>query len=634
VELRHLRYFLAVTEEGGFVRAAERLHVAQPALSRQIRDVERDIGVPLIRRDRRPERLTPGGEAVWHAARSIVGEMTHAIERARGSSSGLAGKCTVCAGKLPTWNGMVARLVAVVRRDFPLVDLEITEGMGRSQWLALREGTCDLGIGMAPIPEFDDLERQPLGVQRFDAALLPTGHPLAGHPTIRLADLAADPIIAVVGVESDHHRMCAEVARRMGSPTSIHNADSAADVFARIAGEKGWTPFVRSLAMWAPPGTTVVPVEDLDASMTLHVISRRGEMAPVVRTVGDTLAALATESENHTGQEHVRRQPRSPDMASAMRNAAPGADLPLALELRHLRYFLTVVEERSIGRAARRLSITQPTLSRQVRDLERVVGVPLLERAARGAIPTAAGQTFAIDVRPVLDRVAGIALEARRATRGTIDHCLVATIPPTVVARLIGAFTRDLAVELPAVHVGFVEIPTPQQPEALVSGQVDVGICHSFTTVTPFLSRLQRVPMIDDPVCCVLVASDHPLASRDEIAMSELGELPFLFMPRSLYPAFYDRVMMSFAAYEFHPRIEQAYDGLQTTWSLAREGQGWCIGFRSNLRYPPAGLSAVPVRGLHLPWGIEMLSRRGEARRAVVRVMELLQRAAVRPEMR
>jgi len=70
----------------------------------------------------------------------------------------------------------------------------------------------------------------------------------------------------------------------------------------------------------------------------------------------------------------------------------------------------------------------------------------------------------------VLDRVAGIALEARRATRGTIDHCLVATIPPTVVARVIGAFTRDLAVELPGVHVGFVEIPTPQQPEALVSG--------------------------------------------------------------------------------------------------------------------------------------------------------------------
>jgi DNA-binding transcriptional LysR family regulator len=633
VELRHLRYFLAVTEEGGFVRAAERLHVAQPALSRQIRDVERDIGVPLIRRDRRPERLTAGGEAVWHAARSIVGEMTHAIERARGSSSGLAGKCAVCAGKLPTWNGMVARLVAVVRRDFPLVDLEITEGMGRSQWLALRSGRSDLGIGLAPIPEFDDLERQPIGVQRFDAALLPSGHPLVGHTTIRLADLAADPIIAVLGVESDHHRMCAEVARRAGSSMSIHNAESAADVFARIAGEKGWTPFLSSLAVWAPPGTTVVPVEDLDASMMLYAVSRRGEMPPVVRTVRDTLAALASESQHQAGQKHAR-QSSSADMASDMGNGAPGAALPLSLELRHLRYFLTIVEERSIGRAARRLSITQPTLSRQVRDLERVVGVPLLERAARGAVPTAAGQTFAIDVRPVLDRVAGIALEARRATRGTIDHCLVATIPPTIVARVIGAFTRDLAVELPAVHVGFIEIPTPQQPEALVSGQVDVGICHSFTTVTPFLSRLQRVPMIDDPVCCVLIASGHPLASRAEIAMSDLGEFPFLFMPRSLYPAFYDRVMMSFASHEFHARIEQAYDGLQTTWSLARESHGWCIGFRSNLRYPPAGLSAVPVRGLHLPWGIEMLSRRGETRRAVVRVMELLQRAAARPEIR
>jgi DNA-binding transcriptional LysR family regulator len=452
-----------------------------------------------------------------------------------------------------------------------------------------------------------------------------------------LADLAADTIVAALGVESDHHRMCAEVARRMGSSTSVHTAESAADAFARIAGGNGWTPFVHSLAMWAPPGTAVVPVEDLAASMILYVISRRGEDVPVVRTIRDTLAALAavaSESGNHTGADHARRQSSSPDMTSVTRDGATDTALPLSLELRHLRYFLTVVEERSIGRAARRLSITQPTLSRQVRDLERAVGVPLLERAARGAVPTAAGQTFAIDVRPVLDRVAGIALEARRATRGTIDHCLVATIPPTIVARVIGAFTRDLAVELPAVHVGFVEIPTPQQPEALVSGQVDVGICHSFTTVTPFLSRLQRVPLLDDPVCCVLIAADHPLASRADIALSDLGEFPFLFMPRSLYPAFYDRVMMAFAAQDFHPRIEQAYDGLQTTWSFARERQGWCIGFRSNLRYPPAGLAAVPVRGLHLPWGIEMLSRRGEARPAVVRVMELFERAAARPEIR
>src|SRR5512138_2880866 len=101
MELRHLRYFVAVAEEGGFVRAARRLHVAQPALSRQIRDLEREVGVELVERDPRSSRLTPGGEAVLHEAQAILDRVNTAIERARRAKRGLAGHCSICTGRLP-----------------------------------------------------------------------------------------------------------------------------------------------------------------------------------------------------------------------------------------------------------------------------------------------------------------------------------------------------------------------------------------------------------------------------------------------------------------------------------------------------------------------------------------------------
>src|SRR4029450_3795935 len=124
---------VAVAEEGGFVRAARRLHVAQPALSRQIRDLEREVGVELVERDPRSSRLTPSGEAVLHEAKAILDEVDHAIERARQARRGLAGRCSVCAGRLPTWNGMVAGLLTATRRDYPMIEVDVSEAVPQGQ---------------------------------------------------------------------------------------------------------------------------------------------------------------------------------------------------------------------------------------------------------------------------------------------------------------------------------------------------------------------------------------------------------------------------------------------------------------------------------------------------------------------
>ena len=627
MELRHLRYFIAVAEEGGFVRAARRLHVAQPALSRQIRDLERDVGVELVDRDLRSSRLTPAGEAVLHEAKAILGEVNHAIERAQGARRGLAGRCAICTGRLPTWNGIVAGLLTAVRHDYPMVEVDVSEAVTQVQWIAVRSGKSDLGIGIAPTREFTDLEWQRLAAQRFDAALLPSTHPLATRASIRLVELSAQPIVAGFRQDSDHHGMCVKVARRATPATPILLVETLADAFAQIANGVGWTPFVRSLSEWAHPGVVVVPVEDLDASLPIYVIWKRGAVSAVVRTVRETLLEVARQTIE--GAAPKRNTLPAPTTTGDAISVTPNADIPLALELRHLRYLLAVMSEESIGQAAVRLGITQPTLSRQMHDLERIVGVPLLERRARGAVPTEAGTEFAAGAKEILARIDAVPPEAQRAARGATGRCVVATIPPAVVERLLASLLHRVAAELPDLRVGFVEIPTPLQPEAIVSGHIDIGICNSYTTVTPYLDRLRADRLLDDAVRCALLSPDHPLAGRDEISLSELGDLPFLFMPRSLYPAFYDRIMTLFAAHDFRPRIEQSYEGLETSWSLARRGEGWCIGFHTSLRYPPAGLAAVRVRELNLPWGIDMMYRRDETRAMVLGVTALIRSVAV-----
>jgi len=629
MELRHLRYFVAVAEEGGFVRAARRLHVAQPALSRQIRDLERDVGVELIDRDPRSSRLTPAGEAVLHEAKAILDEVSRAIERAQGARQGLAGRCSVCSGRLPTWNGMVAGLLTAIRRDYPMVEVDVWEGVTRVQWIAVRSGKSDLGIGIAPTREFTDLEWQRLATQRFDAAMLSSTHALAGRASIRLSELAAEPIIAGFRQDADHHGMCVRVARRATPATPIVPVETLADAFAQIANGVGWTPFVRSLSEWAPPGVVVVPVEDLDALLPIYVIWKRGTVSAVVRTVRETLQEISRQTVEGAAPKREARPTRATTDDGEEAVATPNGDVPVGLEIRHLRYLLTVMREESIGQAAVRLDITQPTLSRQMRDLERIVGVPLLERRARGAVPTEAGTEFAVVANEILARMDAVAPEAQRAARGATGRCVVATISRAVVERLLASLLHRAAAELPDIHVGFVEVPTPLQPEAILSGHIDIGICNSFTSVTPYLDRLRTDRLLDDAVRCALLSRDHPLANHDEISLSQLGDLPLLFMPRSLYPAFYDRIMTLFATHDFRPRIEQPYEGLETTWSLARRGEGWCIGFHTSLLYPPAGLAAVRVRELNLPWGIDMMYRRDETRAMVLGVTALIRSVAI-----
>jgi DNA-binding transcriptional LysR family regulator len=141
------------------------------------------------------------------------------------------------------------------------------------------------------------------------------------------------------------------------------------------------------------------------------------------------------------------------------------------------------------------------------------------------------------------------------------------------------------------------------------------------------------VRLQEDRLDCALLAAGHPLVTRNRLEASTLDGLPFLFMDRAFHPAFYDRVFATLGHLGLAPRVDATYDGLQAVWSLVGLGKGWALGFHSHLTRPPAGTAAVRIAGLDLPFGIGLLSRRGEANpavRAVVRVFRERPRAVAR----
>src|SRR5262245_13582628 len=150
MELRHLRYLIAVAEEGSFVAAAARLQLAQPALSRQIRDLEQEIGTELFLRESSGTSLTASGEQCARTARAILDDVRDAIQRARLAEHGLVGRCVLGAGKYPLWNGLLARIVEQAHNDYPGVDVVVQEFSSENQWQALANAEVDIAFGTAP----------------------------------------------------------------------------------------------------------------------------------------------------------------------------------------------------------------------------------------------------------------------------------------------------------------------------------------------------------------------------------------------------------------------------------------------------------------------------------------------------
>jgi DNA-binding transcriptional LysR family regulator len=626
VEFRHLRYFVAVATQGSFVRAAEHLAIAQPALSRQIRDLEQEIGVDLFERDKRSVKLTLAGQACVRVAQQLLRDADQALERARQSSAGVVGRCVLYAGTLTLWNGIVARLVQRISRDYPGIDLVIVEQSLRKQWDALRTFVADIGLGIAVPGEYVELASEMGPGEMWDAALLPATHPLAGRASLSLAELRDECFVHVESdlVEEMSRLVRAEFARRSFVPTREREASTIEAVYLLVAAGQGWTFASRSHASHTPAGTVLVPLDDLKLLVRSGWHWRRGDQRAVVRTVLDVVRRVANETRPHPAG--------TPASGTRSVLAVSAACAPLRVELRHLRYFVAVVEEGSFGRAGERLQLTQPALSRQIRDLERYASTKLLDRESRGVVPTPAGETLYRDAQHLLADAERFVSEAQRARRGMLGDCVMGTVTTSIVRRLIARTLRDAALKFPEVEIVIEEMPTPIQAAAVRDGRVDIGICHSYPTVTIADRSIRRERLVDDAMDTALLSPNHPLAERRAIELTDLSDTPFLFMPRTFDPGFYDFVFASFAQHGYRPVIEGEWEGLRTVWSLAAQGKGWCLGSRLLRLDPPHGVVPIPIANFALPWGVDVLHRPDETLASVHVILDVV-RAATREIM-
>lgn len=191
MDIRHLRYFVALAEERSFTRAAARLNMAQPPLSRQIRQIEDELGVSLLDHGNRPLRLTDAGETFRERAAQILTQIeelravTRRVgERTRRLTIGFVGSTLY--GGLPV-------VVRRYREDNPAVILTLVEMITVEQLTALKEGRIDVGVGRIRLE--DPAIRRELLREEALVAALPLDHSLVGRPGLRLADLVNEPLI-------------------------------------------------------------------------------------------------------------------------------------------------------------------------------------------------------------------------------------------------------------------------------------------------------------------------------------------------------------------------------------------------------------------------------------------------------
>ena len=193
MELRHLRYFVAVASHGSFTRASEALHMAQPPLSRQIQQLEEELGVVLIARGSRPMRLTEAGKLVFDQAVQVLERVDEMKAMARRLHDVNAHRFSI-GFVVSTLYGHLPTVIRRYRAARPGVELTLLEMTTLEQIAALKEGRIDVGFGRIPVDD-PAVRRHLLRNERLVAAV-PASHPSLGRTgALALADLAADPLI-------------------------------------------------------------------------------------------------------------------------------------------------------------------------------------------------------------------------------------------------------------------------------------------------------------------------------------------------------------------------------------------------------------------------------------------------------
>ncbi len=296
MELRHLRYFIAVAEELNFTRAATRLHIGQPPLSMQIRDLEEEIGVRLFERGPRRVALSTAGERFLLHARRILDGVEEAVAEARRAARGELGELRVGFTSSLPFTDLLPDALNAYRRRFPQVRLQLREMFTPEQFQALVSGELDVGFvrlqaGTPPAGiVLREVARNPLRL------VVNAAHRLAGAAQVHLAELAGEDFISFpADVGTDLPGVLRALCRQAGfEPRIVQTAREATTQIGLVAAGLGVAVLPAPLESVRIARVRYLALAEPEAQFRLALAIREGELVPTLGGFLEVLESLRT----------------------------------------------------------------------------------------------------------------------------------------------------------------------------------------------------------------------------------------------------------------------------------------------------------------------------------------------------
>ncbi len=282
MELRHLRYFVAVADELHFTRAALKLGIAQPALTQQIKALERELEVRLFARSGRGVILTSAGEAFRTEAKSILLQVGAATRTARAAAYGLQGRLSIGFTESASFHPMVTESFRAFRAAYPDVELDLQEGHSPALFEALGKQILDFAFARPPFPTDRAVQFDILAQEQMVAAV-PSDHALAGKAQISLRDLAGERFVLYPRtVRPGLSDQVVEACQKAGfEPQIAQETPQLSSTINLVAAGMGVSVVPETMRQIRPREVAYLPIGDMPLKAYLGLAARKADASPI-----------------------------------------------------------------------------------------------------------------------------------------------------------------------------------------------------------------------------------------------------------------------------------------------------------------------------------------------------------------
>ena len=287
------------------------------------------------------------------------------------------------------------------------------------------------------------------------------------------------------------------------------------------------------------------------------------------------------------------------------------------MELRHLRYFVAVAEEANVTRAAARLHVSQPGVSRQVRDLEAELGFTLLARDRRGVRLTEPGRVFLLEARAVLARAETAVATARSVAEGSRGQIHIG-YAPSLTLQILPPALRALQSALPGTRVKLHDLTTEQMFAGLHNGKLDVAL-----TVRPPRAAMRGLHFdaLASSRLVVAVPPDHPLAGQRSVQLARLAKEPFVAYDHAAYPEYLDDVRRLFESAGLEPNLLEEHDRVSSLLTAIAAGRGVALVPETIISMTGGRIRLVPLQPPLPPITVGTVRRAGKVAAATAQFL-------------